>query len=117
MPLAYTTHQPLEIPADAYNDDDIATIVVQGARYGGQWMLTAVWFRSNGSSDLIGKIQTVPSTDPDLVVNTAFVWVNDACMTSGVKLAHYENRNNAYGPEEAPYRAAAVFLIDRRTES
>jgi hypothetical protein len=34
MPLAYETREPLTIPGSAFNADDVATILVQGAACG-----------------------------------------------------------------------------------
>ncbi|NRQ34492.1 hypothetical protein HII36_21955 [Nonomuraea sp. NN258] len=47
-------------------------------------------------------------------MDTAYVWINDACIKAGVRLAHFENRNDQYGPDGAPYFASAAFAIDRR---
>jgi len=115
MPLAYETREPLSIPADAYNGDDIATILVQGGRYGGQWAMKAVAVVDGKPCDVvIGEIFTNPDDRPDMAVDTAYVWVNDACVRAGVKLAHAQNMNGSYDAESAPYFAAAMFFVDRR---
>jgi hypothetical protein len=114
VPLAYEIRKPLEIPDDAYNSDDIAAIVVTGGRYGGQWYLSAIPMHGSSQGESVGEIFTNADDRPDMAVDTAYVWVAGVCMTSGVKLAHFQNKNSEYGPDEAPYFAGALFLIDRR---
>ena len=116
MPLAYSVRRPLDIPAEAYNRDDIATIVVTGGSYGGRWILNALsTHEGSDPTKSLGEIETVEAPDqPDQAVDTAVVWVNDFCVKNGVKLAHFENKNSEYGPDEAPFFAAAIFLIDKQ---
>lgn len=116
MPLAYETRRSLTFPDRIFSADDIAVIVVTGARYGGQWSLSALVVQEGGPSDdsKLGEIFTAENPDPQQAVDTAYVWVNDACVSGDVKLAHFENKNSTYGPDEAPYFASALFLIDRR---
>lgn len=118
MPLAYQVTEPLSIPDAAFNADDIATILVQGGRYGGEWVMNAIALDGGPireDVEVIGSIQTARDDRPSMAVDTAVVWVNDVCVKAGLKLAHFENRNGDYGPNEAPYFAAALFLIDRRS--
>lgn len=114
MPLAYEVREPLVIPDDAYNADGIATICVTGGRYGGHWMLHALPAGGEQKSKSVGEIFTEADPRPDMAVDTAYVWVNDACVRAGVKLALVRNLNDQYGPDEAPYFAGGIFLIDRR---
>jgi hypothetical protein len=115
MPLAYETREPLTIPGSAFNADDVATILVQGARYGGQWMLGAQVVRNGKPEDaIIGSIFTEADDRPSMAVDTAWIWVNDACMKDGVKLAAWNDLNGSYDAGSAPFFAAATFIIDRR---
>jgi hypothetical protein len=117
MPLAYEVHQALTIPASAYNSDDIATILGTGGRYGGQWVLKAVLVQGGEprfSDPILGEMLTAKDDRPDMAVDTAYVWVNDACVKAGVKLAASKNLNSSYDAESAPYFASATFFIDRR---
>lgn len=116
MPLAYNEEAGLTIPDTAYNADDVATILVTGARYGGQWSLAAfpVMFGVPDYDTALGKIWTEKDERPSMAVDTALVWINDACVKTGVKMAHVENLNYTYDAESAPYMASAVFVIDRR---
>jgi len=114
MPLAYDTQQRLTIPDTAYNTDDIATILITGGRYGGRWHLNALPMTSNGPGEPVGAILTAADDRPDMAVDTALVWVNDECARAGLKLAHFESKNSQYPPDQAPYFAAALALIDRR---
>lgn len=115
MPLAYDTNTTLAFP-DYLFKDDVATIIVTGGRYGGRWVLNAlpIALHSNQPRDSIGQITTARDERPSMAVDTALVWVNDACVRAGVKLAHWENRNHEYPPDQAPHFAAALFTIDRR---
>lgn len=42
MTLGYQVTEPFVIPDEAYNADDIATIVVTGRSDGGMWALNAI---------------------------------------------------------------------------
>jgi hypothetical protein len=117
MPLAYDIRQPLVIPDAAFNKDGIATILIQGGRYGGEWVMNAIALDGGpipDDAEVIGSIHTEKDERPGMAVDTAFVWVNDVCVKAGWKLAHVTNHNDKYGPSEAPFFAAASFLIDRR---
>lgn len=114
MPLAYEERTPLTIPADAFADDDLARIVVQGGRYGGEWNLIASVLTPGSDPQPIGEIMTAADDRPEMAVDTAQVWLNDACGKAGLKLAHFESKNDSYGPAEAPFFAAAFALVDRR---
>lgn len=106
---------PSPSPDDAFNADDVAVILVNGARYGGQWALNA-WPVKDGrpSENPVGEIFTEKTDRPDVAVDAAYVWINDACTKAGMKLAHFVNKNSEYGPNEAPFFAAALFVVDRR---
>jgi hypothetical protein len=117
MPLAYQEQQPLIIPDSAYNTDDIATILITGGRYGGQWQLNAIPMTPGGPGEPAGSILTAADNRPGMAVDTALVWVNDAVARAGLKLAHFESKNDQYPPDQAPYFAAALALIDRRKEA
>jgi hypothetical protein len=75
--LAYEIMQPLEIPDGAYNDDDVATLVVTGGSYGDMWVLDAL--RTDVDPDdntPIGSIETDPAPRrPDLAVTAARDWM------------------------------------------
>jgi hypothetical protein len=114
MPLTYEVCEPLVIPDDAYNADGIAAIIVTGGRYGGCWSLSALPAGGPQQGQPVGEIFTEKDERPSMAVDTAVVWVNEACVLAGVKLAHFESLNYKYGPDEAPYFASAMFLVDRR---
>ena len=114
MPLDYEVRSALTIPDDAFNEDGIATILVTGRSYRGVWVLNALTVRDGRpSGEPIGSIKTAPDGRPSMAVDTAMTWVGDACARAGLKLAHWESRNGAYGPDEAPFFASAIFTVDR----
>ena len=118
MPLTYGVTEPLAIPADAYNADDVAVILVTGGRYGGQWALRAQPVKDGKPTETcIGEIFTEKDERPGMAVDTAYVWVNDACVRAGVKLAAVKDMNGSYDAESAPYFASALFYVDRRVPS
>lgn len=115
MPLAYEVLKELKFPDGAFNKDDIATILVTGGSYSaGYWKMTAIPLADSAPDELIGQIMTEQDERPDMAVDTVVVWVNDACVKAGLKVAHFENKNSVYGPDKAPFFATAIFLIDRR---
>lgn len=113
MPLAYEVRKTLNIPQTAFGDD-IAVVLVTGGRYGGSWVLRAFPMQDGKPGDAVGEIMTDPDERPSMAVDTALIWVNDACVKAGWNLAAHQDRNYEYAPEEAPYFAAALFVIDRR---
>lgn len=118
MPLAYEVTQPLMIPADAWNADDIATILVTGGRYGGQWALRALIVADGKPAEAcVGEIFTAADNRPSMAVDTALIWVNDTCAKTGVRLAGFNNLNHTYDAGSAPYLASALFYIDRQEQS
>jgi hypothetical protein len=114
MPLQFQVVKPLVIPGDAYNADDVAVIVVTGGRYGGQWALNAIATHGSKKGCPIGEIETERDERPSMALDTALVWVNDACAKARVKLVTWQNKNDQYGPDEAQFFASAIFVIDRR---
>ncbi len=117
MPLAYHVTDELEIPDSAFNADDIATLLIQGGRYGGAWIMNAgAMVDGKPDGDVIGSIETVEDIQgprPDVAVDSAYVWVNDACVRQGWKLAAFENLNGLYDAASAPFFAAGMFYVDR----
>ncbi|MEU4534348.1 hypothetical protein AB0G15_05735 [Streptosporangium sp. NPDC023825] len=115
MPLSYEVDKELEVPDGAFDKNDIATILVTGGRYGGHWQLTAIPLVNGVPTDeAIGQIMTAQDNRPDMAIDTAVVWINDACQKADFKLAHFENKNNLHSPDEAPYFASGLFFVDRR---
>lgn len=114
--LAYTVAQPLAIPGEAYNADDIATIVVTGGSYGGSWVLTALSTHlPPGEGQPIGRIETGQAERrPDLALDAAHRWIRESCDETGLVLGHFKDLNDHYGPDEAPFFSSGQFLIDRR---
>jgi hypothetical protein len=116
MPLPYHVTDELDLTQLTYNSDDIATLIVTGGRYGGDWALNALAVTDGRPSETpIGSIMTDrPGHGPGMAFDTAYVWVNDACVKAGVKLAHGADKNDERPVEERPYFATGLFLIDRR---
>jgi hypothetical protein len=115
MPLTCEVRETLTIPDDAFNEDGIAPLLVTGTRYGaGHWLLLALPLHGPHEKEHVGEIFTEKDERPGMAVDTAYIWVNDACVKAGMRVAHFANRCDAYGPDEKPFFAAAFFLIDRR---
>ena len=112
MPLAYTVDQPLQpIPVDQFNADGIAVVMVSGGRYGGQWVMDAYVDHDNPDAQPIGSIETTPDDRPSMAVDTAYVWMNDELTRAGMKIAGFKSLNAQYPPDQAPFFAAAQFLV------
>lgn len=116
MPLPYHVTTDLDLSQLVYNADDIATIVVTGGQYDGDWALNAIPFDGGRpAGDAIGSIMTERAGHgPEMAFDTAYVWVNDACVKAGVKLVHAADKNDERPAEERPYFATGLFLVDRR---
>jgi hypothetical protein len=116
MTLDYQVTEPLTIPDAAFSANDIATLVVTGGSYGGMWALNAIsTHTSPDQATAIGSIQTDDAPQrPDLAVEAAEAWMREECERLGFKLAHVANQNHVYPPDQAPFFAGIMFLIDRR---
>lgn len=109
----YITDEPLNVPADAFNADGIATLILTGGRYGGQWLIN-VCHGPAENPDIIGSVETDVTTDPDEAAAAALSWVREECVRTGLKVAHYVNHNDRYGPAERPFfTLAQVLLVDK----
>lgn len=108
MPLPYIVAKPLApIPPDRFNADGLAGLIVAGGRYGGHWVLNA----SFTPEEVIGTIETEQDDRPSMAVDTAYVWINDEAARIGLKIVHFESMNDRYPPDQAPYFAAAQFIL------
>ena len=116
--LNYQVEEPLELPGEAFNDDDIATIVVTGGSYGGMWVMNAISTHTPADqAAALGAIQTEDAPRrPDLAVEAAEDWIKEECKRLGYKLAHSASQNHTYGLDEAPFFAGILFRIDRRKD-
>lgn len=103
---SFYVFEPLTIPDEAYNADDIATIVVTGTSYGGTWKMNAI-----STGDI--EVDDVPRR-PDLALAAAHQWVRESCAEAGLTLGHFSDLNGTYGPDEAQFFSGGQFLIDRR---
>ncbi|MFJ1839032.1 hypothetical protein ACIOJ9_34855 [Streptomyces sp. NPDC088175] len=114
--LPYEVIQALSVPEQAYNADDIATIVVTGESYGGAWGLSAISTHlPPDEATAIGRIETAEAPRrPDLALETAQEWIRSSCTEAGLVLGHFKDLNGTFGPDEAPFFSSGQFLIDRR---
>ncbi len=114
MPLTYDTREPLVIPDEGWNDDGQLLLLVQGGRYGGQWLMSAAPLDlEHGPGDEVGAIWTALDYRPAMAVDTAVVWVNDACARAGHSVLAVMNLNHLYDADSAPYFAAVQFVIGK----
>ncbi|MET9111714.1 hypothetical protein [Streptomyces zhihengii] len=105
------------IPDEAYDRNDIATIVVTGTVYGDTWVLDAIPTHLPPEKvKAIGTIEVMGvAGEADLVLKAAHAWLSTSVLDANLGLAHYETLNDRYGPNEAPYFTGAKALIDRHT--
>lgn len=107
MPLAYAVTEPLTIPPDQFNADGLAVLTAHGSRYGGEWVMGIM-----GAAEVVlGEINTVADDRPSMAVDSAYVFINDTCVRSGLKIVKFENLNDRYPPDQAPYFALARFVV------
>lgn len=113
---SFYVFEPLTIPDEAYNADDIATIVVTGTSYGGTWNMNAISTHlPPDDAKPIGDIEVDDAPRrPDLALAAAHQWVRQSCAEAGLTLGHFSDLNGTYGPDEAPFFSSGQFLIDRR---
>lgn len=109
MPLDYTVKQALVIPDDAFTDN-IVVIIAHGGRYGGRWSVKAF---KDAKGPVFGEILTARDERPGMAVDTALVWLNDYAVSNGLTLAHRENLNHNFPPDQAPYFALGRFVLER----
>jgi hypothetical protein len=109
-PLTYTTEQPLDLPATAYNDNGIAVVVLAGSRYAGEWKVNAC-IGAGDDATVIGSLGTGKTTVTDAVVTASLAWIAGECERLGLKVVHTENDNHRYGPAERPYFTCARALV------
>ncbi len=108
MPLAYEVITQLALPPAAFNTDGLAVLTANGARYGGEWVMT---FHDNDPAVSLAEIHTAADDRPDMAVDTAYVFVNDACVKNGLKIVGFKNLNDRYPPDQAPYFALGQFVV------
>lgn len=108
MPLAYEVTEPLTIPSAAFNKDGLAVLTAHGARYGGQWLISIF---DNDPESKLGEIETVADDRPSMAVDTAYVFINDVCVKAGLKIVSFNNLNDRYPPDQAPFFALAQFVV------
>jgi len=116
--LGYEVREGLNIPDEAFNKHDIATIVVTGGSYGGEWMLNAISMHTSpDEATAIGKIRTGKAPErPDLAIVAAASWLEEECTRQGLSLRVFKDKNSDYSPDAAPYFAGCLALIDRRID-
>lgn len=114
MPVAYTTDTPLTVPAHAFNADGVASLILTGASYGGGYWTINACHGPGDNPTIIGTVETNQTTDPEEAAAAALAWVKDECAHVGLKVAHYVNHSDRYGPAERPYfTTAQVLIVDK----
>lgn len=114
----YRITQELDIPANAFDKDGIATIIVNGAFYGGSWLLNAdspntppgqvrALIRAFGAMETLN----CACERRDLAIKTAGDWLREECKRLGYKIKKTEDQNDSLS---SPFAVRALFLIDRR---
>ncbi|HEY5987167.1 MAG TPA: hypothetical protein VIV12_12455 [Streptosporangiaceae bacterium] len=124
MPLDYTS-TALDIPASAFNADGLAVLLLQGGRYGGDWVIHAVPFQPKADrEDSYGRLDTFTPSDqallsdpryPYLAVESAFIWLNDQARQRGWRVVAWECLNAHYGAQERPYFCAARAIVTNQS--
>jgi len=114
--LGYTVTKALTIPPEAFDENGIATLVVNGPVAVGEWALAAGSTHEppGGALTVLGSIVTEPAPGrPDLAAEAAQDWIEKECERLGLSLIHVENLHPHYGPAETAAFAALVFTIAR----
>jgi hypothetical protein len=111
--LGYRVERPLDLPTEAFSADGSATVVVTGQTVGGKWLMNAVIPQAPTVS--FGSFWTdIAPGQPDLAVEAAEDWMRKECDRLDLTLAHSASQNHTYGPDEAPFFAGIMFVVDRR---
>lgn len=118
MPLPVHSSEPLNIPASAFNEDDLTVIFLSGGRYGGDWVISAS-IRADG--DQLGTFTTDAGLSrpalvndphyPDLAIETAFIWLMSEARKHGWRVVSFECLNDQYREAERPYFCVARAII------
>lgn len=120
MPLPIASSDDLHIPEAMYNGDGLAVLIMQGGRYGGDWVIQPV--NPDGPDQPAGEFRT--SVDdrsrqhlqgdpgyPDRAIETAFIWLIGETIRQGLRVVMFECLNSEIGEAERPYFCAARAVI------
>lgn len=116
MSLAYYDVDPLAIPDEAFDANDMATLVVTGTTYGGEWVMNAISVHTSPEdATAIGSFETDEAPGrPDLAVEAAKAWMTKECERLGLTILTAQDQNHTYSASDAPYFAGISFIIGRR---
>lgn len=109
-PVGFSTNQHLAVPADAYNPDGLASLVVAGARYQEEWVIN-ICYGPGHSPQVIGSVRVERTTDPDVAADTAKAWLDQECEQLDLKVVQHVNHNDKHGPAERPYFTVAQAVV------
>ncbi len=119
MPLPIASSEDLTIPPRSFNENGLAVIMLSGARYGGDWVISAT---ASAHGPAFGKLWT--SVDerrkqaleqdpgyPDRAIETAFIWLAGETKRQDLRVVMFERLNDQYGESERPYFCLARAVI------
>jgi integrase len=95
-PLAWREVDPLTLP-----DGWPAELLLEGARFGGAWVVGAAF--QQGAAPL-GEIRTGPGDDPDRALASGLAWLRECCDLEGLTVVSAENLNAEFPDEARPYQ-------------
>ena len=114
-PLGYTVEKPLNIPAELFDKQGFALVMITGASYGdGWWLLNALGIGMDGLAldEPVGSIETDKAPrQPDRALTAARVWLGEYCAGTPFGIPVFEPLNHHYGPDEAPFFTSARVVV------
>jgi hypothetical protein len=125
MPLPIAASEDLAVPASMFNGDGLAVLILQGGRYGGDWVIRPV--AADGAGSPAGEFTTSAGSErtmqalltdpryPDRAIETAFIWLTGEAKRQGLRVVAFECLNSQYGAGERPYFCAARAVIAGRS--
>ena len=112
MPLNFIETALLAYPTvGTFNTDGLRAITIQGARYGGKWVIILPEpFGGAIECEADDRLMADPRY-PDLAVESLFIWLRQATKAAGLRLVDWKVLNGQIPDGERPYfcAASAVF--------
>lgn len=101
-----------------FNQDDIATVLINGTTYGGEWVLNA-WALVHGKPSEL-PIGSANLGGRGLSAADAFSagadWLTTVLTSSGLQVAAVQDRSTDIPADQRPYFTGGIVIVDRRKE-